>query len=349
MKKIFTLISMAFVAMSVNAQETTQVFSVGNGDFNTTDKAQGIQVKVGDKACANVVILSSPYPDNEYKFDSYDATTQTNVYDKTKPIAPWSLEGDASSNTSIAAIQEGFTSYLKGKGNPFITENFSWEYDEEKKQNKLVDVNSTNTVFTPGCGTLPVRGEYIKVTPIVAGTFTIGIRIPKGNHPFYVVDASTASAGYTLLPNTSMTVKGYFNNNAWDGVKDGDTPLPLPLNLEMPENYIIQQQTATSPVGARNIGQIFLGTVAFPVEAGKTYYIFSPKSQVDFYGVAYTYDQAAFEAADPLPTPEVPTSIEAVKNVQPKADCAIYNLAGQKVDKSFKGIVLKNGKKMIQK
>ena len=105
----------------------------------------------------------------------------------------------------------------------------------------------------------------------------------------------------------------------------------------MPENYIIQQQTATSPVGARNIGQIFLGTVAFPVEAGKTYYIFSPKSQVDFYGFAYTYDQAAFEAADPLPTPEVPTSIEAVKNIQPKDDGAIYNLAGQKVDKSFKG------------
>jgi hypothetical protein len=37
MKKIFTLISMALVAMSVNAQTETKTFSVSNGDF-TTDK-----------------------------------------------------------------------------------------------------------------------------------------------------------------------------------------------------------------------------------------------------------------------------------------------------------------------
>ncbi len=39
------------------------------------------------------------------------------------------------------------------------------------------------------------------------------------------------------------------------------------------------------------------------------------------------------------------TAIDAMKAV--KADGAIYNLAGQKVDNSYKGIVIKNGKKYI--
>ena len=61
-----------------------------------------------------------------------------------------------------------------------------------------------------------------------------------------------------------------------------------------------------------------------------------PQEPGRFYGFVFAYDQ---------PSP----AIEAVKNVQPKADGAIYNLAGQKVDKSFKGIVLKNGKKVVIK
>lgn len=337
MKKIFTLISMAFVAMSVNAQEAKQVFSVGNGDFNTTDKAQGIQVKVGDKACANVVILSSPYPDDEYQFDSYDATTQANVYDKTKPIAPWSLEGDASSNTSIAAIQEGFTSYLKGKGNPFLTENFSWEYDKEKSQNKLVDVNSTNTPYSPGCGQLPVRGMYIEVTPIVNGTITMGVYINKGNHELYVIDESTKEP----ISNSNISVKFYYQNNGFTFDDNGTTVSVVEGTL--PSDYIIQHTNGYTQ------GRPAMGTITFPVEAGKKYMVLNPKSQVGFYGFVYAYDQAAFDAASPLPTPTIPTAIEAVKNVQPKADGAIYNLAGQKVDKSFKGIVLKNGKKVVIK
>ena len=67
MKKIFTLIAAAFVSLSVNAQETTKVYSVSQGNFNTTDGWQYVQVKEGDKAYANFEILSSPN-----NFDIYD-------------------------------------------------------------------------------------------------------------------------------------------------------------------------------------------------------------------------------------------------------------------------------------
>lgn len=43
------------------------------------------------------------------------------------------------------------------------------------------------------------------------------------------------------------------------------------------------------------------------------------------------------------------TGISSVKAVSEKADGAIYNLAGQKVSKDTKGIVIQNGKKTLKK
>ena len=44
------------------------------------------------------------------------------------------------------------------------------------------------------------------------------------------------------------------------------------------------------------------------------------------------------------------TGIEDVKTVnRKKADGAIYNLAGQKVNTSYKGIVIRNGKRVVVK
>ena len=43
------------------------------------------------------------------------------------------------------------------------------------------------------------------------------------------------------------------------------------------------------------------------------------------------------------------TAVQTINAKAPVAEGAIYNLAGQKVDANYKGIVIKNGKKMIQK
>ena len=355
MKKIFTLISMALVAMSVNAQETTQVFSVGNGDFNVTNAAQAIQVKDGDKACANVAILSSPNPDAMYEFVKYDATNQVNIYDETKPINPWTLE--EATNRSLGLIVPEFTKYMNGKGSPYITDNFEWEYDSDKGKMKLKDANSTNTQFTSGGDKLPVRGTYFTVTPIVDGTFVLGAFIPKGNrnNPFYVIPVDASTTTYTPLASDKFTVKGYFNNNGWNTGAD-----KKPFEITLPEDLIVQNAyiTYTSYAGTpdevtktEQPNQQFMGTFQFNVEKGKTYWIFSPQTQVGFYGFTYTYDKKAFEAADPLPEPQLPTAIETVKNIEKaiNANAPIFNLAGQKVDKSQKGILIQNGKKFVNK
>ena len=73
--------------------------------------------------------------------------------------------------------------------------------------------------------------------------------------------------------------------------------------------------------------------VTFNAEANKSYYIFCTGSKLTFFG--YTFTSA--------------TGIESVKASVNTANGETYNLAGQKVDASAKGLVIKNGKKMIQK
>ena len=75
------------------------------------------------------------------------------------------------------------------------------------------------------------------------------------------------------------------------------------------------------------------GTVTFPVKANKKYHVFVAGSKLGFGG--FTFTSA--------------TGIESVKASVNTANGEVYNLAGQKVDANAKGLVIKNGKKMIQK
>jgi pectate lyase len=53
---------------------------------------------------------------------------------------------------------------------------------------------------------------------------------------------------------------------------------------------------------------------------------------------------------DDFPTwQEYQTAIEAVKVAKQNVSDAIYNLAGQRVDSAYKGLVIKNGVKSLQK
>ena len=77
---------------------------------------------------------------------------------------------------------------------------------------------------------------------------------------------------------------------------------------------------------------IIYPVVTVAVAAGKVVLTY-PIGSLNFYG---------FEAANGA------TAIQTVKAAQAN-DGAVYNLAGQKVGNDFKGIVIKDGKKMLQK
>lgn len=75
------------------------------------------------------------------------------------------------------------------------------------------------------------------------------------------------------------------------------------------------------------------GTVKFNADEGQSYYVFCTGSKLGFYGYVYTGDA---------------TGISAI-NATTNDNAPIYNLAGQKVSKDYKGVVVKNGKKYVNK
>ena len=72
--------------------------------------------------------------------------------------------------------------------------------------------------------------------------------------------------------------------------------------------------------------------VYYMLEAGKTYNFYASGTKYAVKGFSYESDATSIQ--------------EAVKVV---SNGAVYNLAGQKVDENYKGVVIKNGKKMLQK
>jgi hypothetical protein len=114
-------------------------------------------------------------------------------------------------------------------------------------------------------------------------------------------------------------------------------------------NYIIGTETAfeftdavTTETKSVNIlnSRKFIWFV-FDAEPGETYYVFGNNWQVGFQGVKFYKGKSIKDY--------IPSGINTIKAFEQNADTPIYNLSGQKVDKSYKGIVIQNGRKFVNK
>ena len=76
------------------------------------------------------------------------------------------------------------------------------------------------------------------------------------------------------------------------------------------------------------------GTVTFSVAEGGTYYVLAAGTKMGFYGFKYEVGTS--------------TGISSVNAAAAKKNGKTYNMAGQEVSSSAKGIVIKNGKKYVK-
>ena len=99
-----------------------------------------------------------------------------------------------------------------------------------------------------------------------------------------------------------------------------------------------------------------LGVFYFPVAEGCKYYAHATGSKISWSGIYFSENEAAKVEVvgeteegtiSKVLVGEGTSGIQAVKNVINTND-AIFNAAGQKVGPNYKGLVIKNGKKMIQ-
>lgn len=327
MKKIFTLAAVACMAWSVNAQ--TEVWSVANEDG--TLKAEYVAnpdpnaASVVNFATANVTGTHVSGPVAGYN----DAEELTDGRLLPKVDNSWgNLNTKAlSADGSVAPFY-----YIQGKGNPVNLDKVTFE---------LVESNSTasgyqyraywdDAYYLPdGSAGLPGNGTYVTVTPKVNGSMKVNVWINKGSRDVYVVKGSDAKA---LALGTEVIASGYVNG-ANNDVAD-DSPLkgyPMfqeniaPKGTEGNDAYV---------VGAGN--QASWVYLTFNAVADETYYIFNKNTQIGFGGIEFT----------PAGQSGI-SNIIADETLNP--DAPMYNVLGQRVNKEYKGIVIQNGKKFINK
>lgn len=329
MKKIFTLVSMAFVAMSMNAQSIWKaadfdlstavetelsegVYGGGTADAPDTSIPLTIKTSTITAVVDGITMTGLSTPNSLSKKDVEDGKTQ--VY--------WELKGKKADdeNPNDALITEDctpqFAQYLMPKGNPGFQH---WEFYELNSTGDEV-FRAYDTYWEPGATAMPAKGAYYKFAASKSGSLRVGIYGNKNQNPTYIVDEST------LMPiaPASVQVSIYYQNTGFAYQTDEDGTQHF-LNVgPMADDYVLQHTngvTQNRPV---------LGFIDFDVEAGKTYWLFNPKSQIGLYGFYFAAGTGI-------------TNVKANVN----ADAPVYNLAGQKVSKDYKGVKVQNGKKFM--
>jgi hypothetical protein len=359
MKKFFTLISVALVAMSANAQTEESYIAVDADGNMAVEYASVIDenkvatnVENGNSvvkfATANVEVeaVGSAVPAD--KKDPDDPTVSLgqditvgelidetlHLYElvsinSTEPIK-WDLKNQGDINFS----------YIAGTGVPAVSMVAEEIYTDDEPTGKYRVVYTT---FDPEKGGEPQSGLYYKFTTKVDGALKVGIWANKGNRTTFLVDSETKQA-------TPYLVEGYINGQNW---KEEDVEAGLCTAEQVGQKKWLTNDdikaihdasgNAGNPwiIGAGN--QPFWGNIVIDAKAGKTYWLFQGNSQIGFQKYTFYPGKSKEDVIDDV------TGVESIKTVAEKANGARFNLAGQKVDEAYKGVVLQNGRKYIVK
>lgn len=320
MKKLFTLISVALVAMSMNAQ--TESWSIEkNGalkaDYVANPDANAMTVVNFSTAHVEGTHTSGPiasYIDGPLENGVLTAKVDNNWQEmKTQAL---------SKDGSVAPFY-----YVLGKGNPVNLDKIGFEeIVTDGTPTGNFRAKWDDTYYNPdGTAGLPKNGTYVTVKASVDGKMKVAVWVNKGSREVFVAKASDAKA---LAFGTDVIVSGYVQATNND-VAEGD---PLYGYMLYQDNiatkagnpYVIAQ-------GNRPVWVYF----NFAAKAGETYYIFNKNTQIGFGGFEFT--------------PGDDTGISNLVVAGKTQKGARYNLAGQQVDASYKGMVIENGKKFVQK
>jgi len=380
MKKIFTLICMAFVAMSVNAQDETPqgdpgiypLKSITMGDIKWVNKNN--KTDINDEAGTKLYFVMGE--GNAYKdiaAEYYQSSNDDKYY--TRPFYYYVYYWQGITGVPSYGLFYKFTPKASGKLKVQIWANKG---------------NRATTIVPASTGTPLVmhtdyqiegyiNGKTKNTTTPVIDSETGQQKIDNDGNPVWVQEA-------ILFDNNGIKELHDANANPWAALTEPDKDGNMPNKW----NYVI---------GPGN--QHFWGWLTFDVTAGESYYVFQASSQIGFGGYDFTptggttesykaaLDMGGTIALNTEFSSKVdaegkatnvengnsiikistanmdveavgsgtPTAVEADFNssgifavkAELNTNAPMYNLAGQKVDKDYKGIKIQNGKKFMAK
>lgn len=335
MKKIFTLIGMAFLAMSANAQDVYNAIVDGklNTEFaavagenggvanNTADGKSIVSFTVG-KATVTAVGGTTPAKDETIGGAAQQIVPGAAIEGKenTYEVAQVNAWNDISWGLKNQGDIDFW--YITGTGNPYV----NLLCKQNSKDGELVEgsYSAEYVYYEPdGSKGLPITGLYYKFTASAPGAFKVKVWANKGNRQTFVVNAKTMKAERLLA-------SGYINGvNGADGKKMmlsvaqvdsvhhayiyGNYEKAVAAGEKTAEELAEMKVAADADSVAKQYvighgGQNFWGWLTFDVEAGEEYWVFQHSSQIGFGGFEFHEGKTADDLINDIIVPFVYTT-----------------------------------------
>ncbi len=338
MKKIFTLISMAFLAMSANAQDVYNAIvdgklapefaaiagEDGGAANNTTDGKSIITITAGK---ATVTAVGGTTPANadgggQQITPGAVLDAEKHIYEVASVEAWNDIKWDRKNQGDIDFW------YIAGTGNPYVKMNaVENSKDDEWQGNYKADY----VYYEPdGSVGLPITGLYYKFTASAAGAFKVKVWANKGNRKTFVVNAKTMQAerllasGYINGVNDAAGKKKMLTieqvdsvHHVWiwenydkavaAGKADDQTQEDFETKLaDLKAQAEANDKEYQYVIGRGN--QPFFGWLTFDVEAGEEYWVFQHSSQIGFGGFEFHEGKTADDLINDIIVPFVFTT-----------------------------------------
>ena len=208
------------------------------------------------------------------------------------------------------------------------------EGDEVTAGDQITSVNNVTLTYCENAGTAFAVGKAMgnwadaDFTAYVCGKNS-GKLVSDAAPTGCVYKFETAKAGSVTVGVQLGGTKGFH-------ILDADFAEVAPASYNLPAAKDGASQKFTQNQKGENIiAEKSNGTVTFSVAEGGTYYVFAAGSKMGFYGFKYVTGTS--------------TGISDIQAPKSSKDGATFNLLGQKVVNDATGIVIKNGKKFINK
>ena len=381
MKKIFTLITAAFAALSVNAQDWN-ASNTGSLDKGATIlDNEFVTVKTGVQNSETAQIEDEQHTADPKTYAGYTFNRYANIRVTDAPAEANEWEGSAYTECDPVGISLIVTAkqntdvtlyYKHGEGKAVSC------YDQTAKENVAIaetPVEGLNEYYT---GVYKFIGGHVYTIYAKGGTTGLnGISTATGTY----VEPQSKVYGYTGNTNSVtygdgavMTISGNSSKNygkgganitvngaSYSSIKNSNGAqntftAPTGMKIYRMTFYAVPNNDGDAPKFAEFNGatlNIEVTTVKDGAQATQTIMCVNGAETVTFtYGgkqvnfvVDVDYSEASYDAQY---DPSTSTGINNV-NVAENANGAIFNLAGQKVANNYKGLVIKNGKKVVMK
>lgn len=178
------------------------------------------------------------------------------------------------------------------------------------------------------------------------------------NKPYYVWEGNIGEGERLVAYTLAMQPKVQVGDNAtmsytlpaddlgyFDVTKDADNVYSNGTAMNWPEVIVTKDANSSVKSGG-------LGIIKFPVfKDGATYYVHATGSKISTCGALFSETDLGDIAftAEPFAGSGDTDGINDIKANAENVNAPAYNMAGQRVNNNFKGLMIKNGKKFINK